>query len=250
MLGAIAGDIIGSIYEFNNIKSKDFSLFTPASTFTDDTICTVAIIDSLLHSLDPQEAMLDWCRKYPELSYGTRFRQWIFSNDPRPYHSFGNGAAMRISPVAWVAEGEEHLFELSDKYTAITHDHKEGLKGARAIALAVYLTKKGLCSKDLKLELTKNFSYDLNATVDEIRSNYCFDETCQGTVPQSIICFLEAESFEDAIRNAISIGGDSDTVGAIVGSIAEAKWGVDEHISKEVWKRLTPDIQQILIKVY
>lgn len=250
MFGAIIGDIVGSIYEFNNCKSKDFPLFTDSSFFTDDTVCTIAIADALINNIDPSQCLLNWCRSFPDRGYGGMFSQWIQSSEPKPYNSFGNGSAMRISPIARAAKNETHLFELSDKFTAITHDHEEGIKGARATALAIYLTHKKVHSFEIKREIEKTFLYDLSQSVDDIRTDYSFDETCQRTVPQAIRCYLEAANFEDAIRNAISIGGDSDTIAAITGSIAEARWNIPDQIAAEAWRRLPFEMQNVVSNYY
>lgn len=250
MFGAIVGDIVGSIYEFNNCKSKEFPLFTDQSFFTDDTVCTIAIADALINDKDPTYCLLDWCKSFPDRGYGGMFRQWIESSNPKPYNSFGNGSAMRISSIVRAATNEAHLFELSDRFTEITHNHEEGLKGARATALAIYLARNGERHLEIKRKIENEFLYDLSQSVDEIRYHYSFDETCQGSVPQAIRCYLEASSFEDAIRNAISIGGDSDTIAAITGSIAEARWQIPDQIAVEAWRRLPVEMQNVVSNYY
>jgi len=248
MLGAIVGDIVGSRFEFHNYRKKDFDLFVDWSFVTDDTIMSLAIGKAIMETekeiTTKTEAYYELLEKntirymrkigqrYPHCGYGGRFFHWMFSDDPRPYNSFGNGAAMRVSPVAWVAKDENEVKLLSKTVTAITHNHPEGLKGAEATALAIFMTKKGFPKQDISLRIQKDY-YDLGFTIDEIRNSYIYNETCQGTVPQALQAFLESTSFEDAIRNAISIGGDSDTMGAITGSVAEAYYGVPKHIESK-----------------
>ena len=234
MLGAIIGDIAGSRFEWHNHKSKEFELLTHVGGCkpTDDTIMSLAIAQALLES-DAQGCLSDRAvrnmqklgRKYPGAGYGGFFRRWLYSGNPQNYNSFGNGAAMRVSACGYVAKSSEEAKSLSHDVTCITHNHPEGLKGAEAVAVAIYLARTGKSILEIRDYITHNY-YDINFTLDNIRETYSFDETCQGTVPQAIEAFFESVSFEDAIRNAISIGGDSDTIAAITGSIAEAYYGI------------------------
>lgn len=235
MFGAIIGDIVGSRFEFNNIKSKRFEFFHEKCSFTDDTVCTAAVADILMHDRDPAPALQKFCRDYqdfPSGGYGTMFFQWVFgSENPKPYGSFGNGAAMRVSPAAFLNRHNplEDALAAAERVTAITHNHKEGIKGAKAATHAIWLAFHGHSAPEIRKAIVQEYGYDLSRTVDDIRPSYEFDETCQSTVPEAIICALESESYEDAVRNAVSIGGDSDTLGAIAGPIAEALHGIEEH---------------------
>lgn len=230
MYGAIIGDIVGSRFEFNNIKSKEFEFFHKECSFTDDTVCTAAVADILMHDLDPAPALQEFCQAYPNAGYGGWFFQWIRMNDPKPYGSFGNGAAMRVSAAAFLnRQNLEEALAAAERVTNITHNHEEGIKGAKAATHAIWLAFNGHSAAAIRETIAQEYGYDLSRTVDEIRSIYKFNETCQGTVPEAIICALESESFEDALRNAISIDGDSDTLGAIAGPIAEALHGLEGH---------------------
>jgi ADP-ribosylglycohydrolase len=233
MLGAIIGDIAGSRFEFNNIRSKNFNIFAEECFITDDSIMTLAVSKAILACNGDWEFlgentvnyMQKIGRKYPDCGFGSMFKKWVFSNDPVPYNSFGNGAAMRVSPCGFIAKTEDEAKLLSRKVTEVTHNHSEGIKGAEAVSVAIFLARNGFTKKEIKERIIKDY-YALNFTLDSIRENYQFNESCQETVPQAIMAFLESVSFEDAIRNAISIGGDSDTLAAITGSIAEAYYGV------------------------
>lgn len=265
LLGAIVGDIVGSRFEVYNHRSKDFDLFTDECRATDDSMMTIAIAKALLdtkrqmneaedssNEYDYQlleemaiHSMQTIGRKYPDRGYGNMFSQWISNDNPEPYYSFGNGSAMRISPVAYAAKSKEELFRLSEAVTKVTHNHPEGLKGANATALAVYLARKQFSKEDIYNEISTNY-YSLDFKIDEIRDTYRFNPTCFGTVPQAIVAFLESTTFEDAIRNAISIGGDSDTIAAITGSIAEAFYGIPIEIEE---KALTY-LDDYLLEIY
>ena len=240
MLGAIVGDIVGSVYEFDNHKSKDFPLFREDSKFTDDTILTIATADALMGNTNFASKYREYGNKYPS-SYGSTFQRWLSGEIIGPYDSFGNGSAMRVSPVAWFDDDEQRVMELAKRSAEVTHNHPEGIKGAQATAMAILWARSGIPRNRIRRDIEKQFDYDLSKSVDEIRETYQYNETCQGTVPEAIRCFLEAQSFEDAIRNAISIGGDSDTLAAITGSIAEGKWGVPEWMREEVLGRLGRD---------
>jgi len=235
VIGAIAGDIIGSVYEGNEIKSTDFDLFSPESTFTDDTVLTVAVADCILHDKEYAATFKEYGRRYPYAGYGGMFQMWLLSNRSQPYNSFGNGSAMRVSPVGFAFKSLEETLEEAERSAAVTHNHPEGIKGAQAVAAAIFLAREEESKDKVKEYIQRNFGYNLWQTLDEIRPYYSFDETCQGSVPQSIIAFLESESYEDAVRKAISIGGDSDTIACITGGIAQAYYKkIPEYIIKEV----------------
>jgi len=247
MLGAIAGDIIGSRFEHHPHKSLDFELFTPECRFTDDTVLTCAVADALLHGRPYGEAIRDWFRRYPHAGYGARFIDWGQAEDAGPYQSFGNGSAMRVSPVGWLLDDMPGVLREAQRSAAATHDHPEGIKGAQAVAAAILLARQGEKKTTIKDFVSKNFGYNLNRTLPEIRPGYTFDVTCQGSVPEAILCFLEADDFETAIRNAISLGGDADTQAAIAGSIAEAYFGgVPEVIRKDVLNRLPEEMLAVV----
>lgn len=239
MLGAIVGDIVGSVYEFCNHRSKDFELFKPQCFATDDSIMTLAIAKAVLESApdhrDLAENAVKYMREvgqpYPDCGYGGRFLDWMYSDHPKPYNSFGNGAAMRVSPVAYAAKSIEEVVEMSRAVTAVTHNHPEGIKGAEATAVCTWLALQGT-GKDRILEVVNSLYYHIDFTLDEIRPTYRFNETCQDTVPQALEAFFESTDFEDAIRNAISVGGDSDTLAAITGAVAGAYYGVPDEIDR------------------
>ncbi len=272
MLGAMIGDIVGSKYEFNNTFDYDFKMFGGGCDFTDDTICTVAIADAILNGRSYQESLLDWCRRYPSPkgAYGGRFAAWIRSLNPQPYNSFGNGSAMRVSPVAWLFDDLSQVLEEAEKTALPTHNHPEGIKGAKAVAHAIWYFRKSRFSeesKDSENEETKGLknenakaSKDENETIQGFmsiaRSYYedfdtrvypkgKFDETCMDAVPLSFYLLSQASSFEDAIRLAISHGGDSDTIGAIVGSIAEARFGIPQEMKEKALSYLPDDMKDI-----
>jgi len=250
MLGAVIGDIVGSIYEFDNRRSRDFEFFGGGVDFTDDTVCTIAVADALLHARNPVDALHDWCTRYPHRGYGGRFRSWLVEKRREPYNSFGNGAAMRVSPAALLGATLDGALAHAHAVTAVTHNHPEGLKGAAATVHAIRLAHEGAAAQHIRDVITRTYHYDLERTVDAIRAVYVFNETCQETVPEALICALAAESFEDAIRNAISIGGDSDTVAAIAGPVAEARFGIPPDIARAGFARLPSDMQQILTELY
>ena len=258
MLGAIIGDIVGSRFEFNNYRHTDFELFTEDCFFTDDSVMSLAIAKALMAAenyADDKEiynqklselsisAMQELGQRYPECSYGGNFARWLRSDDPKPYGSWGNGAAMRIAPVGWFARTEAEVETLAQIVTEVTHNHEEGIKGAVAVALAIYLARRNYTKQEIGQEM-EDF-YDLDFTIDEIRPTYTFNESCQKTVPQAIVAFLESSSFEDAIRLAISIGGDSDTLAAITGAIAEAYYGIPEDLRKIALGYLDEDLRAL-----
>jgi ADP-ribosylglycohydrolase len=222
MLGAIIGDIIGSSYEFEGEKSTTFPLFTPASRFTDDTVLTVAVADSILHDRDYAKTFKEYGRRYPGAGYGGMFLNWLRSADSKPYNSYGNGSAMRVSPTAFAFDTLEDVLREAERSALPTHNHPEGVKGAQAIASAIFLGRTGKAKKDIREYIERCFGYDLGRTLDEIRPHYRFDETCQGSVPEAIIAFLESSDYEDAVRKAVSLGGDADTLACMAGGIAEA----------------------------
>lgn len=240
MLGAIIGDIVGSRFEWHNHRFKEFDFFTDSCFFTDDTVMTLAIGKALLNSKKDYSNLSEMAikymrnigRDYPNCGYGGHFNCWLFDDNMGPYNSFGNGAAMRVSACGFVAKTLEEVIMLSKKVTEVTHNHPEGIKGAEATAVAIFLAKSGKSIEEIRKYINKNY-YSLNFKLDDIRNSYSFNETCQETVPEAIEAFLESTSFEDAIRNAISIGGDSDTLAAITGSIAEAYYGIPANIKEK-----------------
>jgi ADP-ribosylglycohydrolase len=243
MIGAIAGDIIGSAYEFGRTKSKAFPLFGPASAFTDDSVLTVAIAQAILTDGDYRKNVRDIGRRYPDVGYGGLFMGWLNTRDPKPYNSWGNGSAMRVSPVGFAFDSVDDVLRESKRSAEFTHDHPEGIKGAQAAALAVFLARTEWDKDLIRTEITNRFGYDLARTVDDIRPGYGFDESCQGTVPEAIVAFLDSVSYEDAIRNAVSLGGDSDTLACITGGIAEAYYGpVPPMITEQVKSILPADL--------
>lgn len=240
MIGAIIGDIIGSAYEWNNYRAKDFRLFSHNSSFTDDTVMTLAIARALIEwkkdgdSLENKaiEMMREYGRLYPFVGYGERFDAWLKSPKPAPYNSYGNGAAMRVSPVSYVGQNINEVKKLAYRVTKVTHNHKEGLRGAEAVAVAVFLARTGVSIEEIKSYINRYY-YKIDFTLEGIRPIYQFDNSCQGSVPQAFACFFESYSFEDAIRNAVSIGGDSDTISAITGSIAGAYYQIPDDIKEK-----------------
>ena len=252
IIGAIAGDIIGSTREFHPIKTKEFSLFTKRSKFTDDTIMTLAVAKWLLNDKNSKEELVRqlqfWGNNYPNGGYGRMFNNWLHTENPAPYGSWGNGSAMRVSPVAWVGESLEEVQKLAEASSVVTHNHPEGVKGALATADAIYLARLGSSKDEIREHIEIRYDYDLDRTVDEIRPYYSFDVSCQGCVPESIICFLEAKDYEDTIRNCISLGGDADTMAAIAGGIASAYWEVPRNILYKTIHRLDYDLLNVLIE--
>ena len=250
LLGAITGDIIGSAYEFNATKNYDFQLFSDSSEYTDDTVMTVANADWLLSEDQLKGIMLDYGNKY-SAGYGGWFIGWLWSDNQQPYNSWGNGSAMRVSPVGWAFDTLEETLVAAKQSAEVTHNHPEGIKGAQATAACIYWARKGKTKQQIKEYIEALFGYDLNRTCDEIRPYYQFEPSCQKTVPESIIAFLESTDFESAIRLAVSLGGDADTMGAITGGIAEAYYGgVPEHIKVEVLKRLPDEFIEVMRKFY
>ena len=274
MLGAIVGDIVGSVYEWDNIKTKDYPLFREDCFFTDDTVMTCAVAEAIMNGGQKDDfidAMKKYGRMYPDAGYGARFGNWVDGDDREPYNSFGNGSAMRVSPCAWAMDcsfcartgtwpSRRALARLSAE---VTHNHPEGVKGAMATSDAIFMCRYYFggysgdygkpindnpteCKRLIKEHIEQEYGYDLSKTLDEIRPTYRFNETCQDTVPQAIVAFLESTDFEDAIRNAISLGGDSDTLAAITGSIAEAAYGIPEWIRDKAYSYLDEPLKDVL----
>jgi ADP-ribosylglycohydrolase len=245
MIGALAGDIVGSVYEAAPIKTKDFPLFGPACRFTDDSVLTVAVGTAILESQPYLEAIRNFGQRYPGAGYGASFYNWLASPDPRPYNSWGNGSAMRVSAVGFAFENENAVLAEAQRSAECTHNHPEGIKGAQSVALAIFLARKGANKKEIRRVLEERFGYDLHRSLDELRPGYTFDISCQGSVPESIICFLEGQNWESTVRNAISLGGDSDTMACIAGGIAEAFYGpVPSAVCDQVRNALSDELWQ------
>lgn len=249
MLGALCGDIVGSAYEWNSTKNGDFTMFAPGTCFTDDTVLTTAVASALLDGTDYGESIIRHAERYPDAGYGNMFQRWVKKGDMVPYGSFGNGSAMRVSPVGWAFETLEQTLIEARKTAEVTHDHPEGIKGAMAVAGTVYLARRGFSKHDITVWITEGFDYDLDRTVEDIRPHYDFDETCSGTVPEALVCFLDADSWEKAVRNAVSLGGDADTLGCITGAVGEAYWGhVPERVAEKAMALLDPVIRDVLCR--
>ncbi|MDR3135248.1 MAG: ADP-ribosylglycohydrolase family protein [Deltaproteobacteria bacterium] len=258
MIGAIIGDIVGSRFEFNNIKSREFELLHPGCFFTDDSVMTVAVAKAILAaggdcSMLGQETVLalrELGQRYPDSGYGGMFRKWLFSGNPMPpYGSYGNGAAMRVSPCGLAARTVEEARLLSRLVTEVTHNHPEGLKGAEAVAVCAFLARTGHGKEEIGEYARKNY-YPLGFTLDSIRASYLYNGTCQETVPQALVAFLESVGFEDAIRGAVSIGGDSDTLAAITGGLAEAYYGIPQGIAKKALSYLPEPLSAVICQFY
>jgi ADP-ribosylglycohydrolase len=246
MLGAIAGDIIGSVYEFNNIKSKDFPLFSQYCDFTDDTVLTVAVADAILNGDAYVGYFKSYFHRYPNRGYGGNFSRWGVADSLQPYYSFGNGSAMRVSPVGFAFDNLQTVCQEAERTAQATHNHPEGIKGAVATATAIFLARTGSNTDEIRYHIEQSFGYDLSQSLASIRPHYSFDVSCQGSVPQAMVAFLESTDFEDAIRNAISLGGDSDTIACITGGIAHAYYGgVPDAIAASVWQYLDNSLKEI-----
>ena len=251
MLGAIAGDVIGSVYEQLPVRSTEFPLFPRRVRFTDDTVLTIATAEAILTGGDYRQAYLDWGRRYPAAGYGPGFKRWLMHDNPPPLGSMGNGSAMRVSPIGFAFDSVGEVLHEARQSAMVSHDHPEGIKGAQAVALAVYLARTGATKDDIRRETAGRFGYDLNRTIAEIRPTYRtgtrFDMTCEGSVPEAILAFLDGDSYEDAVRLAVSLAGDSDTQACIAGAIAGAFYGrVPSDIAAEVRSRLTPEMLAVL----
>ena len=256
MYGAILGDMIGAPYEFDRgEKTKDFPLFIAVSQFTDDTVMTIAVAEALLDAYGADDdailaaltaSMQLWGRKYPDAGYGGMFRKWLRTENPLPYNSFGNGSAMRVAAAGWLYDSLEKTRQIAQLTAAVTHNHPEGIKGAEAVACAIYLSRTGKSKTEIRKYIETVFHYELSRTCDEIRPAYRHVESCQETVPEAITAFLEGKDFEDVIRTAVSLGGDCDTLTCIAGSIGEAFFGVPEFMKTECRKRLPQDILTVM----
>lgn len=253
MIGAIIGDVIGSPYEFCSIKQVKFPLFSERSCYTDDTILSVAICEALMKDIPFRDNLLKWAEMFPSPygGYGGMFNRWIFSDDHLPYQSFGNGSAMRVSSIGWLFDDIGKVLSVAEQSASVTHDHPEGIKGAQAIAAAVFLARTGKSKYDIKTYIESQFGYDLNRTCDDIRPSYSFDGTCQGSVPEAIIAFLDSNSFENAIRLAVSLGGDSDTLACMAGAIAEAWYqNIPLNILVNTFRKLPTEIWSVLYQFH
>lgn len=251
MLGAITGDIIGSIHEGSGFKSKDFPLIPDSCHFTDDTVLTVALADAILHGGPYFAVMREYYQRYPYAGYGGSYRRWASDPYAGPYNSWGNGSAMRTSPVGFAFDTLDEVLARAELYASYTHNHPEGIKGAQATSACIYLARTDSRKEDIKSYVIEQFGYDLSRTLDEIRPYYSFDVSCQGTVPEAITAFLESTDFEDAIRNAISLGGDSDTLACITGGMAEAYYGgVPQDIREQALSRLDEPMVDVVNQFY
>jgi ADP-ribosylglycohydrolase len=259
MYGAIIGDIIGSRFEFDRgDKSRDFEFFTPECEFTDDTVMTIAVAEALMDAgKDADEktvkaelikSMKKWGKRYPDAGYGARFINWVLTEDPEPYGSYGNGSGMRVSPVGWLYDTIERTREVARWTSEVTHNHPEGIKGAESTAAAIFMARNGASQAEIKKYLTEEFGYNLTRTLDEISPSYYHVEDCMRTMPEAFTCFLEANSYEETIRNVMYIGGDTDTLGAIAGAVAEAFWGIPEEITRRVPDYLTKSLMDVVTR--
>ena len=245
--GAVCGDILGSWYEFRSTKSLDCNLFVPYSRFTDDTICSIAVADALINGCDFTKSLQRWCLKYPSAGYGGRFSRWFRQENPEPYDSWGNGSAMRVSSVGAFAISVDEVMDLAAQSAEVSHNHPEGIKGAQATALAIYLALNGASKEEIKAEIEQRFDYDLSRNYFDIQSTYFFEVSCQTSVPEAIISFLVSDSYESAIRHAVALGGDADTQAAIAGGIAAAYYGeIPESILSFCEERLPDDMKLVI----
>jgi ADP-ribosylglycohydrolase len=249
MVGAIAGDIIGSVHEFIETKSTDFVLFVPGSRFTDDTVLGVAVADCLLNGQDYVDAFHDYFVAYPNAGYGMRFFEWASAGERNPYNSYGNGSAMRVPAVGHAFDTLSDVLEQSKRSAEVTHNHPEGIKGAQATAAAVFMARQGEPKSRIKGSIEKMFGYNLDVSLDDLRTTCRFDVTCQGTVPAALIAFLESHDYEDAVRKAISLGGDADTLACITGAVAEPHYGgVPPHIAAIALARLDDRLRAVVVQ--
>lgn len=260
MYGAIIGDIAGSVFEFDSTKTKGFELFAEGCRPTDDSVMTVAVADALLGlgggETDDEirarlvESLKKWGRRYPDAGYGGRFRHWLQSEETAPYGSFGNGSAMRVSPVAWLYDDVKDVARIAGITAEVTHDHPEGIRGAKAVAMAVHLARFDAPKKKIRQWVENYYGYDLHRTCREIRKDYSFDVSCQGSVPEAIIAFIDGTDYEDVIREAIALGGDADTQAAIAGSIAEAYYGIPDELIEEAKQHIPEDMLDVIERFY
>jgi ADP-ribosylglycohydrolase len=247
MFGAIAGDVIGSVFEGSGLKIEEFPLLTAKNTYTDDTVLTVAVASVILDHGDYAECIRKFARRHPGRGYGGYFQRWLHDDSLGPYKSWGNGSAMRVCPVGWAFDSVEEVLGEAKRSADVTHNHPEGVRGAQAVALSVYLARRGAAKSKIRREITTRFGYDLKRTADEIRSVYSFDVSCQGSVPESIICFLDSDDFESSVRLAISLGGDADTMACVAGGISEACYGsVPKSIEFSVRELLPSDLLEVV----
>jgi ADP-ribosylglycohydrolase len=248
VIGAISGDIIGSVHEGSPPKAKDFPLFVPGSRFTDDTVLTVAVASAIREGVDFATSIRRWGRRYPNAGYGAWFRDWLFRDDPAPYNSFGNGSAMRVAAIGWAFTDFDLALREAAKSAEVTHNHPEGIKGAQAVAAAILLARHGHAKNEIATLLSDRFGYDCSVALGALRRRGGFDVTCQGTVPAAAVAFLQSTDFEDAVRNAVSFGGDADTLACIAGAMAEAHYGgVPAEIQAEVLARLDESLRAEVI---
>lgn len=246
MLGAIIGDIIGSVYEHNVLKTTEFPLFSRRAMYTDDSVLTVAVASTLLGQADYVTQFKYFGRKYPA-GYGSSFGEWLHSENCKPYNSFGNGSAMRVSPIGFALNSVEAVLQEAEKSAEVTHNHPEGIKGAQAVALAIYLARTGASKAVIAAEITQRFGYNLSRSLEEIRPSYFFKVSCQESVPESLIAFLEADDFESSVRNAVSLGGDADTMACIAGSVAQAFYkSIPEEIVRQATVLLPTEFLEII----
>lgn len=248
MLGAIAGDIIGSVHEFLQQKTTEFPLFVTGSRFTDDTVLTIAVAECLMTGRSYVAAFHSYTKKYPDRCYGVGFWRWVESGSRKPYNSWGNGSAMRVSAVAFAFESLDEVLREAKASAEVTHNHPEGVRGAQATAAAIFLARKRATKNEIRREIESRFGYDLSRTIDEIRPHYCFNESCQETVPEAITAVLDSDGYEHAIRLAISLGGDADTLACISGGIAGAMYGVPAEIAKQALGLLDDDLRKIVTR--
>lgn len=247
ILGAVCGDTLGSSYEWEPMKDLTLPLCKPEDVFTDDSVCTIAVADAILNGKPFAETLHGWCRRYPYIGYGGAFRRWIIDENPHPYNSWGNGAAMRVSAAGALANSLDEALDLARQSAEVTHNHPEGIKGAQAAVAAIYLAKEGKCKNDIKAYIEDAFGYDLSRDYEDIQRGYSFDVSCMGSVPESIISFLTASSYEDTVRHAIALGGDADTMAAIAGSIAAAYYkDIPQNIIEHCCRRLPLEMISII----
>lgn len=249
MLGAILGDIAGAPYEFRPPRTREFELFS-RGRYTDDTVLTIAIAESFLRKTGYVESLQKWFHKYPRAGYGGKFRRWCLRSETQPYGSYANGSAMRVSPVAYVASGLEECLDLAEASAEVTHNHPDAIAGAQATASAIYMARAGSSKAEIGKFITEQFGYNLTRTISDIRQNYRNSVSCKKTVPESIVAFLQSNSYEETIRNAIWIGGDADTMAAIAGSIAEPFWGIPTEIKTKGLAKLPVDLRSVLEEFY
>lgn len=257
MYGAILGDIIGSKFEFDNGgKTKEFKLFGPDDSWTDDSVMTLAVAEALMAvGRDAEVAEIEaactksmqrWGRQYPGAGYGARFIHWVFADEPKPYHSFGNGSAMRVSAAGWLYDTIERTREVARATAAVSHDHPEGLKGAECTAAVIYLARTGATKAEIEAYVKREFGYDFSMSLAEMRARHRHDESCMDTLPKALRAFFDGTDFEDVVRNAVSLGGDADTIGAIAGAMGEAMFGVPEELKAECLRRIEPDMRKVV----